>query len=713
MQRISALLPARTERTKSVDGKTTAGNGGWFGWSIAASKTTTINVPTKFGREVYWPAPLDKECEKAARILKSFCTDGFLANDEPDSVPASPTTPAPTTTIASVTKKIPPRIIQNAAGLAIFSCMRSGLWMSGSGGSGILIARKADGTWSPPSGILLHTTDLGFLLGVDIYDCVLVINSVSALELFTRPRVTLGNDVDLTVGPLVPMAQTVNTTKWKDLDNTVLTYLKARGQHRAVALDGSLVTERGNENERFYSAGQDVLDILAGNVRKDIPEIQPLFEAIKAAEGRSDFDPATMRLLSEQPAPGDAVIETPTLTPLSPTFAFGLPSPEDPDPFGVLALEMAGLEIKEAGSRNRPTSTQFEYAPSPTSPVFGKFSRQSIDTFLTRSNRGSYMSSRTQATTVTDACTQTDVGETPDSTPGSSHSDDGKGRASPYSVPEVVEPEDVDFTKIDMSVIRHLSDQSLDAPARVRPAQTQHVETQTQTEQKLPVAAEVKDKENVAVEAVAEEPEDDDDADADDEDDEDDEEEPVIYEVATTQPTRTAIVRSQATKVVSVKGALVNIPKRIPPPLPIRSPARTSRASKSEYGDVTHLRSPLRSSFQTDRTGSAMSNRTDESSAVLEPATLTAKLEAVSVEAKSAHRRDSSSMHTAVEAPMQRSSTDSLPGTASRPQTGAPSSADDSDYPRTPKPEDDSRTEAEKPAKAEVKVVDTPTISLP
>ena len=126
----------------------------------------------------------------------------------------------------------------------------------------------------------------------------------SSRNAFTRSKVTLATDVGLTVGPLVSAGLLENDSRWKDLNNTVLTYLKAKGQHRGVPLDGSLVTERSNENAKFYTNNVDVLDILAGNVRKSIPEIQPLFEAIKAAEGRTDYDTATMDLLSQQPAPG-------------------------------------------------------------------------------------------------------------------------------------------------------------------------------------------------------------------------------------------------------------------------------------------------------------------------------------------------------------------------------------------------------------------------
>ncbi|KAL8338729.1 hypothetical protein RB598_007167 [Gaeumannomyces tritici] len=644
MQRMSLLMPS-WDRTRSVDGK---GNGGAlsrvFGWAdkTGASRRSTVAPSlgtvsetgnstqqppkqSKFGRETYWPSSIEKECEKAARILKSFCTDGFISYEpQDDAMPATPTTttpptPPPTTTRArsstgtQIMKKIPSRIVQNAVGLAIFSCMRSGLWMSGSGGSGILIARKADGTWSTPSGILLHTSALGFVVGVDIYDCVLVINSVPALEMFTRARVTLGTGVPLTVGPVAPMGLLENdSSRWRDLDNTVLTYLKARGQHRAVNLDGSLVTERGNENEKFYGSAVDILDVLAGNVRKSVPEIAPLFEAIKAAEGRSDFDIDIMQSLAQQPAPGDATIETPAGTPVSPTKStFGLPSADDPDPFGVIALEMAGLEIREAGNKNRPVSSQIDYSPSPTSPMFSNFNRQSVETCLSHSNRGSYMSNRTQATTVTDAFTQTDVGESTSPSPCLPKEGDDKAASSPEIAAVIPEPEEIDYTKIDLSALAGLNRQSLDAsPVMPTPPAPAVVTVISRSQTPAPGAQGARQEPTCDGPSTHDEPasapisddEEDRDGDADDEDDEDDDEdEPIIFEVATAaQPARTAIMATQVTQVIQAKGALVTIPKRLAPALPERNPARRSRASRSDYsGDVSALQSPTRPSFDS------------------------------------------------------------------------------------------------------------------
>ena len=150
-------------------------------------------VTNKIGSEAFWPTTLDKESDKAARILRSFCKDGFYIEEQdgPSSSAEGPKTKA------KVIKKIPTEVIRKAKGLAIFTTMRTGLWLSGAGGSGILVARTNSGEWSPPSGILLHTAGLGFLVGVDIYDCVVVINTEKALEAFTKIRCTLGERISI------------------------------------------------------------------------------------------------------------------------------------------------------------------------------------------------------------------------------------------------------------------------------------------------------------------------------------------------------------------------------------------------------------------------------------------------------------------------------------------------------------------------------------
>lgn len=121
----------------------------------------------------------------------------------------APTTDAdgkPTTAAAKPKKNrtllsIPSEVISRAVGLAVFTTARMGFHVSGATGSGVIVARLPDGSWSPPSGIQVHSVGAGFMVGIDIYDCVVVINTREALEAFTKTRMSLGSDLAIVAGP--------------------------------------------------------------------------------------------------------------------------------------------------------------------------------------------------------------------------------------------------------------------------------------------------------------------------------------------------------------------------------------------------------------------------------------------------------------------------------------------------------------------------------
>ncbi len=77
----------------------------------------------------------------------------------------------------------------------------------------------------------------------------------------------------------------------------------------------------------------------------------------------------------------------------------------------------------------------------------------------------------------------------------------------------------------------------------------------------------------------------------------------------------------------------MTIPKRVPPPLPARSPARTLRASKSEFGgDVSMISSPLRQSYQSALAEPAAGEATTLASPTAHHEELTMKLDDISTE---------------------------------------------------------------------------------
>ncbi|APA08890.1 hypothetical protein SS1G_02705 [Sclerotinia sclerotiorum 1980 UF-70] len=562
MQRAVSWLPS-WDRTK-----TTSKKGFDKTWAWADKLGAPVNrLTNKIGSEAFWPTSLDKECDKAARILKTFCKDGFYTEEDRPSTQDGPNAKSK----QRVVKKIPQKVIENAVGLAIFTTMRTGLWISGAGGSGILIARKEDGTWSPPSGILLHTAGLGFLVGVDIYDCVVVINNRKTLESFTKIRATLGGEISAVAGPLGIGGVLENDGNWKQANKPVFTYLKSRGFYAGVQVDGTVIIERTDENERFYGQRIGVADILAGKVRHTPSETKLLMETVKAAEGRDDVDATMLEQLKDEPAPGDVDLQAPTsMIPI-----FGIPEPDDPDPFGVLALENAGLEIREAGTKARPVSSQFEYNPAPSSPIYTRYNRRSFDTQGGRSNRESYMSWKTRASTdrgtqTTEMGTQTDDSLSIRSPPRTispstspSYSEDDNKIIEEDEKAVVLEPEEVDYTKVDLGPYQSLNhSQDFDG---------------TTINGSPPNTDERRQNSFNSMDDLS-----------DDEDFE--EEEAVVFEAGSAQAT---VIMPQAIK---ARGGVVNIPKRgPPPPLPPRNSLRNSKLS---IASPSSDRSPSREGFE-------------------------------------------------------------------------------------------------------------------
>jgi lipid-binding SYLF domain-containing protein len=356
----------------------------FWGWS---SPLTSSESQKKFDSQALWPTTLDKECDKAARILRSFCKDGFQV-DNPSTVPEV------SKQVHGTIRRLPEEVIRNAKGLAIFTIMRTGLWVNGAGGSGVLISKLPSGSWSPPSAILLHTDGVAFLLEVDMYDCVLVLNTEDAMNALSQDRYSIGSGISTVSGPVV-------SGEFPDSDifgipAPIYTYVKAQGTLSEAQLLGAIVVERADENERFYRRKITASEILTGKVTRAPPEINRLIHTTKASQGDTDVDPL---MLPIEAAPSDMD--------LADGRVFGVPNKDDPDPFGFLALEKEGLMVREAGSLKRASVESFNFKPGPNSPLFNAFNRGSGD--ATNSPRSSWRTSVTERSMQTmDMATQTD-----------------------------------------------------------------------------------------------------------------------------------------------------------------------------------------------------------------------------------------------------------------------------------------------------------------
>ncbi|KIY63919.1 DUF500-domain-containing protein [Cylindrobasidium torrendii FP15055 ss-10] len=248
----------------------------------AFMNTSSVKMASS-SREFAHTFSLPGEADKAAKILDSFLAD-----------PENP---------ESALNAIPKAVLQRARGLAIFQVIKAGFVFSGKAGSGIVIARLPDGSWSAPSCIATGGLGWGLQIGADITDFVIVLNSEDAVRAFSLGgNVTIGGNISASAGP-IGTGGSVQASLAHPAP--MFSYSKSKGLFAGLSLEGTALIERKDANRDFYGSPIPARDILGGRVPP--PEVaSKLYEIIEAAEG-----------LDESGLPEHAYVPTETGEPIT------------------------------------------------------------------------------------------------------------------------------------------------------------------------------------------------------------------------------------------------------------------------------------------------------------------------------------------------------------------------------------------------------------
>lgn len=205
-----------------------------------------------------YSSSMEKEVQKAANIINAF----FDSRVDADSA-------------------IPVDLIKGCAGLAFLTVVKAGMIWTGKLGTGVVIARLEDGTWSPPSGIGTAGVGFGAEIGGEIIDFMIVLGSSSALNTFKKgTQVSVGAGLDLAVGPVGRAAGASMNASSGGLSGN-FTYSHAKGMFAGVGLHGSTIMVRGDMNSRFYGREVTPMEILNGHVQPPSGSCDVLYEAIR------------------------------------------------------------------------------------------------------------------------------------------------------------------------------------------------------------------------------------------------------------------------------------------------------------------------------------------------------------------------------------------------------------------------------------------------
>lgn len=240
------------------------------------------------------------ECKKCGKILTSFIDPRqsfgpekiippqVLANAKVSK--ATSTTPHPFLRLRCYRGWLESRIdvtvsdispSTNEQGLAVLTVFKAGFLGSARFGSGLVVARLPDGSWSAPSAIMTAGGGFGGQIGFELTDFVFILNDASAVKTFAQMgSITLGGNVSIAAGPVGRNAEAAGAASLKSVAG-VFSYSKTKGLFAGVSLEGSAIIERKDANEKLYGQRLTAMQLLTGSVRPP-PQSAPLMTVLNS-----------------------------------------------------------------------------------------------------------------------------------------------------------------------------------------------------------------------------------------------------------------------------------------------------------------------------------------------------------------------------------------------------------------------------------------------
>ncbi|KAA0055744.1 Zinc finger, FYVE-type [Cucumis melo var. makuwa] len=177
-------------------------------------------------------------------------------------------------------RSIPLAVLKGAKGLAILTVAKGGVLVAYKFGTGLVIARRSDGSWSAPSALMSVGLGWGAQIGGELMDFIIVLHNSKAVKTFcSRMHFSLGAGCSVAAGPVGRVLE-ADLRAGDRGSGMCYTYSCSKGAFVGVSLEGNIVATRMSTNLCFY--GDPYLttsDILLGTVERP-RAAEPLYSAL-------------------------------------------------------------------------------------------------------------------------------------------------------------------------------------------------------------------------------------------------------------------------------------------------------------------------------------------------------------------------------------------------------------------------------------------------
>jgi len=201
-------------------------------------------------------------CLIIAVCLSLVAGPALLARDAKDAVKQSDKASKVFQEImATPDKAIPMSVLDKAQCIAVFpQVLKAGFIVGGRGGRGVASCRNENG-WSDPAYFDLKGGSVGFQIGAQATDFVLLFIGDDGMSSLLKSKFELGGDASVAAGPVGRQAGASTDLR---LDAKILSYSRSKGLFAGLELKGAVISLDDSDMKATYGDDARAEDVLKG-----------------------------------------------------------------------------------------------------------------------------------------------------------------------------------------------------------------------------------------------------------------------------------------------------------------------------------------------------------------------------------------------------------------------------------------------------------------
>src|SRR6202045_4658369 len=167
--------------------------------------------------------------------------------------------------VLNIPDNIPKDLLDKAECVIVIPSVRKlAFGVGASYGRGAMVCRKGEkfnGSWGAPAMYALEGGSIGFQIGGEATDLILLVMNDRGMESILSSKVKLGADASIAAGPKGRDAS-ADTDAWMRAE--ILSYSRSRGVFAGVSLEGTTLRPDDDANEQVYGHAFKAKDIVRG-----------------------------------------------------------------------------------------------------------------------------------------------------------------------------------------------------------------------------------------------------------------------------------------------------------------------------------------------------------------------------------------------------------------------------------------------------------------